>query len=366
MLNNSKKQSGLTLVELMIALVISLIVIAGVIEIYLSNKRTYNTQAALSQIQEDGRFASIFIKKDLRMSGYMGCMGRSIQFKNNVDSSQYSDELIAAANLNLTSSVKGFNNGAVQGFNDVTVLPDILTNMGLSIGTAQGQMITNTDIVLVRFAGFCSGGNVVAPLMGDKAANIKIADAGCSGGCCINKNDLVIITDCKNADLFAVVNNASAGGGSQDTLTHSSALNSSNTLSVKYGLDARVYKYQATVWYIGNGAYGRPALFKKSIQGNNFNSVEVVEGIENMQLVFGQDSLSNGSVDSYVNADTLPGTNNIVSIKVSFLVSSLKDNVASEPVALNYNGVTINSGAGSDKRLRRVFNSTIALRNHLK
>ena len=365
MLKN-RQQSGLTLVELMIAMAISLIVIAGVIEIYISNKRTYNTQAALSQIQEDGRFANIFIQKNLRLGGYMGCMGNAVKFTNNVDTSQYNSELAAAAHLTLRSSLNGFGSDAVQGFNNVTILPGVLSDLGLSIGTAQGQMIADTDVIVVRSAGFCSGGNVVAPLMGDKSANIKIADASCSVGCCINQNDLVIVTNCQNADLFAVVNNASAGGASQDTLTHSSALNTSNTLSVKYGLDARVYKYQTGVWYVGNGAYGRPSLFKKSIQGNSFNSIEIVEGVENMQLLFGEDSSSNGSVNHYVTADNISNRNNIISVKVSFLVSSINTSVALEPVSIVYNGMTINNGAGADKRLRRVFNTTIALRNRLR
>jgi len=51
------RQQGLTLVELMIAMVIGLILIAGVIQIFLSSQQAYRTQESMSRIQESGRFA---------------------------------------------------------------------------------------------------------------------------------------------------------------------------------------------------------------------------------------------------------------------------------------------------------------------
>ena len=54
------RQSGLSLVELMIAITLSLLLIAGVLQIFLSSKQTYSTNNALSRVQESGRFAWIF------------------------------------------------------------------------------------------------------------------------------------------------------------------------------------------------------------------------------------------------------------------------------------------------------------------
>lgn len=354
-------QTGFTLIEILVALVLSMTILAGVAQIYLSGNRTYILQEAISRLQENGRFAIIFIKKELRGIGYMGCMGSTVNFRNNVDSTKYPAALVEAGNLQDNSATKGFAESAIQGFNNVTSLPSTLQDLGLEIGSEEGEMVSNTDVMLVRSALSCDGGSLVAPLMGSKSANIKISDTSCSAGCCIKQNDLLIITNCKNADLFGVVNNPISSG----TIVHSSSLNLSNELSVRYGLDSKIYKFQSTLWYIGNGESGTPALFKKTIVGNSFDAVEVVEGIDDMQILFGEDTTSSGDVNNYVTADSLLNTSNVLSIKVSFLVSSVKDNVTSTPISLVYNGSSVNSGNG-DRRVRRIFNTTIALRNRLK
>ncbi|SDX36939.1 PilW family protein [Marinobacter mobilis] len=67
------RQSGLSLVELMIALVLGLILSAGVITIFISAKQDYQLQDAVSQIQENARFSLEFLARDIRMAGYSGC-----------------------------------------------------------------------------------------------------------------------------------------------------------------------------------------------------------------------------------------------------------------------------------------------------
>ncbi len=63
-------QRGLSLVELMVALVISLFLTAGVIQLFIGSKQTYRLYDALSRIQENGRFALQAMARDIRMAGY--------------------------------------------------------------------------------------------------------------------------------------------------------------------------------------------------------------------------------------------------------------------------------------------------------
>lgn len=63
------KQGGLTLVELMIAMVLGLLLIAGIITILLGTQQTNRTQEALSQVQEAGRFATEALGRDFREGG---------------------------------------------------------------------------------------------------------------------------------------------------------------------------------------------------------------------------------------------------------------------------------------------------------
>ena len=63
-------QRGLTLVEILVALMISAFLIAGVIQLFIGSKQTYRGHDALSRIQENGRFVMDRMASDIRMSGY--------------------------------------------------------------------------------------------------------------------------------------------------------------------------------------------------------------------------------------------------------------------------------------------------------
>lgn len=67
---NQQRQSGLSLVEMLVALVISLFLIAGVIQLFIGSKQTYRFHDALSRVQENGRFALEAMARDIRMAGY--------------------------------------------------------------------------------------------------------------------------------------------------------------------------------------------------------------------------------------------------------------------------------------------------------
>ncbi len=77
-------QTGLTLIEIMIALLIGAFLLGGVMQIFINSRQTYRMQENLSRLQENGRFAMEFLAKDIRMAGYWGCL-RSITGAGNVD-----------------------------------------------------------------------------------------------------------------------------------------------------------------------------------------------------------------------------------------------------------------------------------------
>jgi type IV pilus assembly protein PilW len=68
--------AGFTLIEMMIAITISMILMAGVLSIFISSKRTYVLQDELSKLQENARFIFDDITYSLRMAGYFGCSGK--------------------------------------------------------------------------------------------------------------------------------------------------------------------------------------------------------------------------------------------------------------------------------------------------
>ncbi|MCK4493007.1 MAG: prepilin-type N-terminal cleavage/methylation domain-containing protein, partial [Methylococcales bacterium] len=67
------KQSGMTLIEIMIAMLIGVFLLGGVMQIFMSSRQSYRMQDNLSRMQENGRFAMDFLTRDIRMADYQGC-----------------------------------------------------------------------------------------------------------------------------------------------------------------------------------------------------------------------------------------------------------------------------------------------------
>lgn len=65
------RQRGVTLVELMISLGLSLFLILVVAQFFVANKTSYRTQQAQTDVQERGRYAVSWISRQLRHAGYV-------------------------------------------------------------------------------------------------------------------------------------------------------------------------------------------------------------------------------------------------------------------------------------------------------
>lgn len=68
-----RRQRGLTLIELMVALTIGLFLVSGILYIYLSTRASYASNDAAARVQEDARFAMERLTREIRMAGYTGC-----------------------------------------------------------------------------------------------------------------------------------------------------------------------------------------------------------------------------------------------------------------------------------------------------
>jgi len=67
---------GFSLVELMVAITLGAIILAGAITLFVNNRDTYRTTNELSRLQETARYALGMLVKDIRMAGYFGCADR--------------------------------------------------------------------------------------------------------------------------------------------------------------------------------------------------------------------------------------------------------------------------------------------------
>lgn len=63
-------EHGFTLIEIMVSMVISSLVVAGIYGVYTIQQRSYTTQEKVTEIQQRLRSAVDFMSRDIRMAGY--------------------------------------------------------------------------------------------------------------------------------------------------------------------------------------------------------------------------------------------------------------------------------------------------------
>jgi type IV pilus assembly protein PilW len=67
-----RAQAGLTLIELMVAMVLGIVLMGVAMNVFLSTRETHRVVTNLARVQENGRFALEQISQVIRMTGYQG------------------------------------------------------------------------------------------------------------------------------------------------------------------------------------------------------------------------------------------------------------------------------------------------------
>lgn len=313
-------ESGMTLVEILVSMLIGAVLLAGVLNVFINSKQTYQRQEGMSRIQENGRFALDFIAHDLRMGDFWGCMRRDAGGPNN--------------NINLGALATTYDYYGAGGFG------------GTDGGVAGNRGQDGSDTLIIR--GITSAGVFLTADNG-----VTLTTAAAHG---FNPNDFLFVTNCNTGDIFQ----ASAGTANV-SITHIAGGAPGNlqaNLSATYGTDAQVYSVSTIVYSIAPGASGLPSLFRST---NGINQ-ELIEGVENIQVLYGEDTDADGAPNHYVSWSAAMNMNQVISVRISLLFQSTANNIATQNTAVFYNGGT----SVADRRIRRVVTSTITLRNRLR
>lgn len=119
---------------------------------------------------------------------------------------------------------------------------------------------------------------------------------------------------------------------------------------------AKIYNY----FSVGTNAIGIPTL--NCAGSNNTATVEIAEGVENLQVLYGLDNNNDNRVDQYVNADDVSSWNRVVSVQLAILVRSLR-NVKTKAETKTYHLLDNATITTNDKYQRTVFTTIVRLRN---
>ncbi|HZD53199.1 MAG TPA: PilW family protein [Woeseiaceae bacterium] len=360
----SRRQTGVTLVELMVSLVLALLLTAGIIKVFSGNHVTYEFNQSLSRIQENARFALDHIAYDARMAGYKGCIS-NVKVYNNLNApNNFRDDLqngIQGFDANGTSDGDSYGATATNPApsSDVNAwtpaLPPELTD----------KVIPGSDVLVVRGV---SGAGVSLASPFTNAAQIFVSpDHDFAEG------EILVVSDCQKASIFQVT---SVNAIPNHNIVHSkdSTQTPGNAIAdwppeQAYGLGAEAGRLQTQAFYVGQGANGAPALFqlrlaRQSAKQSSFQPEELVENIETLQVRYGLDTDADEAIDNWVTADAVTDWLNVLSVELTLLAR------APEEYGTDVDDVDYTLGATTfnpvdDRRLRQVFSTTISVRNRL-
>ncbi|MSQ50455.1 MAG: prepilin-type N-terminal cleavage/methylation domain-containing protein [Betaproteobacteria bacterium] len=121
-------------------------------------------------------------------------------------------------------------------------------------------------------------------------------------------------------------------------------------------------------YYIGTGANNRSALFCANT-GSDVPvvgaAVELVPNVESMQVIFGETTDADTSANYYVPWGNVATPDSVVAVRIALLFSS-DDFVRSSVDTGTYTLLTTVVDPVNDRRLRRVYTTTITLRNRIQ
>lgn len=314
------KQTGLTLIELMVAMAIGMFLVLGAVTVYTQGRQNYQATEGIARLQENMRFALDVLEPDVRLAGYWGMHneGGAVNAGGVTIDCEEGGDVTAWA----------INPGAgPAGINAVNNVQAAAANLVAGACPAfAGGVATDTDVLVIR-----------------RASSQPVAfDAG-------------EVQVQSNLDGSTIFDNGGMPAGFNDVDP----------------LQMNTYDVIVNAWYVANGSNGAddvPSLRRRTLRGGVMVDEEVIAGVQNMQLQFGIDTDADpdGNVDRYVEpGDPLIATSEILAVRVWLLIRTTDeergfvDGAIYTPLDSDLDAI----GPLNDNFRRMQISKTILLRN---
>lgn len=321
-------ESGMTLVELMVAMLIGLLIVGGATATLVANRQTYRINDNLARVQEAARIAFELMARDLRAAGGNGC-ARGIPTMS---------VLLPAQGA--SPAWWSWPGDGIRGFDGGDAFP------AAAFGSADGARIAGTDAIVVHGA---HGTGLSVESHNPPSAQFKVSRPNHG----IRPDDVLMVCDYQQASIFQVTNadqvnrtivhntgtgsigNCSKGLGFADPVVCTA-----NGTPKAYGPNSAIYRYNAKAWYIGASNAGR-SLFSIELDGD---PVEIAPGVHDMQITYLD---GNGA---YRNAAAIADWGDVRAVRIALILR-----------ANQHGDVT----QASPERIDRVLAHNVTLRNRL-
>jgi type IV pilus assembly protein PilW len=339
---NSRHQRGMSLVELLVWVAVSMIITSVIGTIYVNTKNVTRVNDTISRLQESGRFAIHLLDRDLRMANFRGCNTFNVT---------------PVSVLNSTAYPYQFSIGIV-GYSGAggTWSP----SLDSSIASLSPPPKPDTDVVTIRHID--GPGVPLIARMANASGDITVAP-----GSPLGTGDVLLVADCSASAIFnATAFNAGSGAISHATGTMAVPGNTTADLGHVFDTDASVYRLVTRTYYVAPSVKrpGTNTLWTNNVPAYDAQAQpeEMVEGVDNFALLFGEDLDGDHAANRYVQASAVGTWANVVSVKTQVLLATVRDNMATAPQPYTFNGVTTTP---ADKKIRSALSSVITVRNRV-
>ena len=351
------KQSGFTLLEMMVAMALGIFLIGGLLQVFVSSKSMSRLETSLSRTQEIGRYAIDTLGRELRMAGYYGCLDPNSMN----DNSAVTVLADALQGDEFGAFLAGYETHASTGvFTPTLVSGNVLEGIQKTTAAAGDKFSRpGSDVIFLSYAKRLG---VTLTQATSNSANEKVAPVHPA----LSQGGIAIVSNCQNAHIFQITNVNNNG-----TVTHGSNVNSPHKIPAgMYATDSEMMTFENRIYFVADTgrvkSTGDPvyALYVKKFANA---PQELLEGVESLQIVYGMQLTANNT--RYVSADDAAlEMDKVVSVRLGFLVAGVEQ-VLGENDSKSYAlpGLTITSSStsahGGDRAIRKPFTATVRLRN---
>lgn len=323
---------GFTLIELMIAMLLGLVVIAGVISVFLAVQRSYATNKALGDVQDSARTAFELMSRDIREAGVLGCGSNG-----------------RVANIITDPSTRWFTDltHAFQGYGPTA------TDPAVGFGTTAGLRSLAAASDSLEIIGAAGPGFTINQTL--SATSFKVNEATPA----LHANDIIAICDEDHTTILqvssfanrTVTHNFGKSSGSVGNCSKGLGYPSVCTITgnaYTYGPNASVSLLESKAWFVGVNPLGGTSLYRVSLDhedtGLPLPPQELIRNVTQMTLLY---HLKGGT--SFVSASSVSDWGIVDSVRMTLTLESSDQ-----------------SSGTNAKAISRTFTATTTMRNRVQ
>jgi len=308
-----KRQQGMSLLELMVAMTIGIFLVGGAFVVFLSASDSRRTNEDISRMQENARYAMDTIKADVRLAGYWG-LTRDVGIIESYNGTatqldEITGDCAARWYIDLANAVFASND----------------SNPYAATCLAAADYQANTDVLVLRHA---------SPI---EAAALETGF-------------MYIRSDAARGEVFE----GSTG-----------AANTYSTDAQDHRLLTHAYYVRPYTFSAGDGL---PSLRRLVLNSNGTVPVitdeEVIPGVEDLQVQYGVDDNGDGAVNRYIDPDTALGASEVLALRIWVMTRApTNERGFTDSSTYVYGSRSVTPAAPANSFRRMLLTSTIRLRN---